>query len=363
MLDEVPDTLPLEQLASYCQNITPDNCFIERCSEKAWEETEAKYDGEQSSPISGSEFLFGKQVEQWYGIDYYISPVSEEDAESWKAATNNLLHLPEPNLFIPRHLELCPDLPVEAHTQQIDKPIDPPKLVVNHSGGRLWWRLDDRYALPKASLTLLIRTATSEHKRSDSSLNWDYDLETAMKSNLLTGIFSDFMAQDTYSAYIAGLSWSLSKSSSGYTLSCFGYSDKLGDLAIKLLKDFTGDFVQDSHFLTNKDKAIRGLTSYFQSKRADSIAMYYRNLLLNWRGDGMEKSLEVAKAITIDDVIAQHDSIWKDKDIVLECLYTGNVSEKDAKHFYDEAAGIIKTRSKLNACDTDTSSSDSWLPG
>jgi insulysin len=373
MLDESPETFPAERLASYCKSITPENCFIERYSEKAWEEMETMYQDEQT-PSEGSVngFAFGKQTEKWYEIDYYVSPVDDNDVKSWKNATSPSLHLPQPNLFIPRTLELCPELPEEARTQRIDKAIEPPKLIVNDSVGRLWHRLDDRYALPKASLTLLLRTPTSEHKLqkgsdSDAALYWDYDSATAMKSNFLTGIFADAMAQDTYDAHIAGLDWSLSKSSSGYTLSCYGYSDRLSDLALKLLTKFTamkgkGSFVNESYFQTNKDKTIRGLKSYFQSKRADSLAMYYRNLLMNWRGDGMEKSLEVAQAISLDDVISQHESIWSDAGMLLECLYTGNVSEKDARAFFERATDIVKSRAKSTQVGEATQNWG-WVPG
>ena len=76
--------------------------------------------------------------------------------------------------------------------------------------GRLWWRLDDRYALPKAKVTVLIRTATAENKFQrgadpSADLRWDYHAETAMRSNFLTRIFSDALTQDTYDSYLAGL--------------------------------------------------------------------------------------------------------------------------------------------------------------
>jgi len=134
MLNETPDTLPAEQLARYCQRITPENCFIERCSEKAWEEMESLYtEGEHSKASESGSFVFGKQTEKWYGIDYYISPVSDQDIQSWKATNDASLHLPHPNPFIPRSLDLCPELPPEARTQRIDRPIDPPKLIANDS--------------------------------------------------------------------------------------------------------------------------------------------------------------------------------------------------------------------------------------
>ena len=348
MLEETPDTLPAENLAGYCNQLVPSNCFIERCSEKAWKDVELEYQNEQTSTVTGN-FVFGKQTEEWYEIDYYVSPVEDGDKKSWEKANNSSLHLPDRNLFIPKSLELCHDLPAEARSQQINKRITPPDLIINDSSGRLWHRLDDRYALPKSSLTLLLRTPAAEHQwetnEPDTPVQWVYDSKTASKSNLLTGVFYESMAQDTYDAHVAGLDWSMSKSSSGFTLSCSGYSDRLSDFAIKLLTEFTDSgFVNDSHFKTIKDKAIRGIKSYFQSKRADSLAMYYRNLLVNRRGDGVEKSLEITQAISMDDIIAHHESIWRDSDLKLECLYTGNVSNNDARDFYHKAVDIIKAR-------------------
>ena len=84
------------------------------------------------------ELLNTKRPRKFYkkfkdGIDYYISPVSDVDVQSWKTTNHDSLHLPRPNPFIPRSLDLCPELPPEARTQRIDKPTDPPKLVENDS--------------------------------------------------------------------------------------------------------------------------------------------------------------------------------------------------------------------------------------
>eukprot|EP00548_Thalassiothrix_antarctica_P012339 CAMPEP_0194162668 /NCGR_PEP_ID=MMETSP0152-20130528/79616_1 /TAXON_ID=1049557 /ORGANISM="Thalassiothrix antarctica, Strain L6-D1" /LENGTH=291 /DNA_ID=CAMNT_0038872579 /DNA_START=1061 /DNA_END=1933 /DNA_ORIENTATION=+ len=46
--------------------LTPENCFIERCSEGAWNNMEAA-----KHFASG----FGKKTEKWYNIDYYLSVV------------------------------------------------------------------------------------------------------------------------------------------------------------------------------------------------------------------------------------------------------------------------------------------------
>ena len=368
------ENAPLEETLEFCKLIMPENCFIERCSDGAWEEMEGTYGGEQNKDNK----VFGKKTEQWYSVDYFISPVDKEDISRWETGTNDDLHLPEPNRYIPRSLDLCPDLPEEAKVQQIEKSIEPPQLIINQpETGRLWWRLDDRYALPKASITLLIRTATAENKlrpiNGEGSVDrsWGFDADTSMQSNFLTKIFSDAMAQTTYDAYLAGLYWSVSKSSSGFTLSCSGYSDRLPDFALHLLTDFcnvgaSGDtsFLKESHFLTTKDKLVRGLKGYLESSRADSLALYYQNLLLSSKGMGVENNLEIVSATTLDDVVKKHEEIWTDNNMLIETFYTGNVSQKDAKDFYEKASNIIKsTQSKVQDRAAKPIKSSSWIPG
>ena len=140
LLNENGDTLPLKQLLDFCRMMIPENCFIERCSQNAWKKAEALYEGEDIDGINSTNgFSFGKQTEKWYGIDYFVSPVGDADVRSWEGNNSDTqivsleaLHLPEPNRYIPRSLELCLDLPEEAKNgPRIEKSIDPPKLLVN----------------------------------------------------------------------------------------------------------------------------------------------------------------------------------------------------------------------------------------
>ena len=82
-------------------------------------------------------------------------------------------------------------------------------------------------------MTILLRTATSENKQ-QSNGSWQYDPYHSIRSRFLTSLFADAQAQETYDAYIAGLGFTLSKSSSGFTLTVSGYSDRLSDFALKV---------------------------------------------------------------------------------------------------------------------------------
>ncbi|KAL7452764.1 hypothetical protein ACHAWC_004489 [Mediolabrus comicus] len=368
LLNETRDSLPLAELLEFCQKIVPNNCFIERCSQGAWDEMEALYP-EEAVTNSTNGFAFGKQTEQWYGVEYFVSPLLDSDVKLWEtgigAEEMRSIHLPEPNRYIPRNLDLCEELPEEARVPRIDLPVTPPKLIVNNSTGRLWHKLDERYALPKAYITVLIRTRAADNKPTDSD-EWEYDTKTSMQSEFLKNIFADSLAIDTYDAYLAGLGWSLSKTTAGFTLTCHGYSDRLSDLALKLLKEFASpSFMESRHFATAKDKTVRGLSSFFESKRADSLAIYYRNLLINYRGEGVEASLEIARDITLKDVEKHHASIWADNELSLEVLYTGNVSEKQARSFFSDATDVIERTCSLVA-QREAIKSDgekSWVPG
>ena len=232
--------------------------------------------------------------------------------------------------------------------------------------GRLWWRLDDRYALPKSSLTVLFRTTKAEHKRvhlDGGAAIYDYDHKSAQLSNLLTSIFHEATAQSTYDAHLAGLGFSLSKSSSGFTLTVSGYSDRLSDYAKELLTNFcSSDFIGETQFASCKDGTVRSLRSFHESKRADSIAIYYRDLLVSGKGEGVEKSLATVEQISLDDVISHHHDVFSDSDSKLEVLYTGNVSQDQAAVMFDAAKNIVRKRRSVKA-DVSSGTNTSWEPG
>ena len=163
-------------------------------------------------------------------------------------------------------------------------------------------------------------------------------------SSLLISVFNDAMAQETYDASLAGLHWSLSITSSGLKLRSFGFSDRLPDLALKVLDDFfSGDFLNDEKlFLSSKDRAIRGLRTYFESRRADSHARYYRNALLSLNDQGIDESLAIALESTFEDVIEHHRTIFKDPERSVQCLFSGNVSSTEATEFFSSAKSRIQ---------------------
>ena len=327
-LNSNKNTIPLDEIIEIIKLLRPTNCIIERCSEDATEMVQQQQ--------------HERLEEKWYGVQYFLSPIEDKYIASWtgleKGASlfpahhNSDLSVPLPNRYIPRTLALCSELSEEAKCSRIEKPIDPPILLVNEERWKLYHRLDDRYALPKSSIRLLIRTMSLNN--TEQSNGWAYSTKNALLSSFLSSMFNEAMAQETYDASLAGLHWSLSLGSSGIQLTCFGFSDRLPNLALKMLSDFlAGDFMKEKFFESCRDRATRSLRTFFKSRRADSHALFYRDALLSSKDQGLDESLKIVLLATFEDVINHHQRVLKD-DLSVSCLFSGNVSSKEAIHFF-----------------------------
>jgi len=210
----------------------------------------------------------------------------------------------------------------------------------------LWHRLDDRYCLPKASLTILFRNPEVYHKFDAKRNSWTFDPIAGLKSGLLMDTFADALAQTTYDAELAGLDWALEATVSGLVLKCGGYSQHLTAFASNILCQFfnrDASFINNKYVNTNKDRKIRFLDSYLKSKRADSYASYYTDLLLSSQGHGVESSLEITKEITTECIQSHHRNLISSGLNRAECLISGNISQNDAEDFFLKTREIISS--------------------
>lgn len=360
-LHENRDTFPTERVKEFTSMLTPSNCLIERCSQSAWEEME-ELESEKAPGVQ-------RKTEQWYGIDYFLSELDGKDVERWagKEGTTPFLEasslgLPPSNEFIPRTLELCPDLPEEAKLgPRIEKEVDPPNLLEDiENVGRLWHRLDDRYALPKSVCDVLVRNAMTENVKVGDT--WEFSVDSSVHSALLGAIFAEALAQETYDADLAGLHWSVSMGLSGIRIHCSGFSDRLPDLALKVMREFflSGRFLQESFFVSTKDRLLRSLRTFFESRRADSHAMYYRELLLVSEDVGLDAQLAAANATTLESLKAYHKAMLENSETSIDCLFSGNVSETQAKTFFGSASKMV---TDARSTTTATPSQKVWIPG
>mmetsp|Transcript_22399 Transcript_22399/g.46576 ORF Transcript_22399/g.46576 Transcript_22399/m.46576 type:complete len:1143 (+) Transcript_22399:186-3614(+) len=333
MLHEDISTSPASDVHETLSYMNVDNMIVERLSQAAWKEA-------NENPAT---FL---KKEKWYGVEYALTPIASL-LEQWRTSTSPLassLSLPKPNNFIPRSLELHPSLPKEARKPRIDHPIRPPVLADDDpSFGRLFYRLDDRYALPKASLTVLMRNAHCQHSYDPVSKSWEYDIDKDTLSSLFRSTFYHSLAQETYDAELAGLGWSFSISSAGLTLKVHGYSDQLSTFASKLLA-----LAMDPHHMVDeklleilKERKVRSLRS-FHKERPDAHCNYYIASFLNPHKGDVEKMINATERANVTALREHLRVMLKPENIFVECLYTGNVGSKEARGWFNECKSIVR---------------------
>ena len=123
----------------------------------------------------------------------------------------------------------------------------------------------------------------------------------------------------------------------------------------------SGDFLEESYFDSTKDRLVRGLRTYFESRRADSHAVYYRDALLASKDEGIEESLALAELVDFKDAKDHHAYLLKNSETVLDCLFSGNVSADDAKAFYSKAKKQLDEAQ--HSAENTAKSSNRFLPG
>jgi hypothetical protein len=124
----------------------------------------------------------------------------------------------------------------------------------------------------------------------------------------------------------------------------------------------SGDFLEKAYFDSTHDRMIRGLRTYFESRRADSHAMYYRDALVSSVDNGIPESLAMAEAATLEATQEQHARLTQNDEVKIECLFSGNVSKQEATDFYFKANSLIeKAHPTPEAGTSDTSKN--WVPG
>jgi hypothetical protein len=107
----------------------------------------------------------------------------------------------------------------------------------------------------------------------------------------------------------------------------------------------SGDFLRPRYLDSTKDRVIRSLRTYFEARRADSHAVYYRDALMASKDKGIDESLSLAQQVELGGLKNHFQTILSNSEVSFECLFSGNVSAKDAQDFYQCATtDVLKSR-------------------
>jgi hypothetical protein len=77
--------------------------------------------------------------------------------------------------------------------------------------------------------------------------------------------------------------------------------------------------------------------------------MYYRDALLASKDNGIEDSLAMAIAADFESIKEHHAQILRNNEVVMDCLFSGNVSAKEAKNFFWQTSASIGEAQQLSS--------------
>ena len=269
------------------------------------------------------------QKEKWYGTEYKSESIPKEFlAELSKALDTppgdqlSALHLPHKNQFIPTKLEV--------EKKEVEKPATAPRVIRNDQIARTWWKKDDTFWVPKASLIISMKSPIVFASAKNS-----------VKTKLFTDLVRDALEEYSYDAELAGLEYSVTLDSRGLFVEVSGYNDKLAVLLEQVLITMRDLVVKDDRFEIIKERLSRGYKNCELQQPFTQIGDYVSWLTSEHEYVVEQLSVELP-AITAEDVRSYHKQVLSQ--LHIEAHVHGNLYKEDALKLTDMIESILKPR-------------------
>lgn len=253
--------------------------------------------------------------EKWYGTEYRIENVSEELQATVRRAIQSgrdeiplELHLPHKNEFIPNNLTV--------EKKKVEEPLKAPKLIRNDEAVRLWWKKDDRFWVPKGTISIILRSPFAA-----------VTPENSVKANLYCMLVKDALNEYSYDAEISGLDYDLSDIARGLQVTVSGYTDKMSVLLDKVLTCMKDIEIKPDRFHIVKERLLRGYRNWDYQQPFHQVGDFTR-WMNNPKGWLNEHYVAELPHIEPEDVASFYPQLLKQ--VHMEVLVHGNLYKEDA---------------------------------
>jgi len=280
-------------------------------------------------------------TEPYYGVQYERRPIASPLREKLQAARRGErmpaaggapappLHLPAPNPFFATELEMKE----EGEPQ--------PALQAGEASDAVHWHATEvAFGRPKAHVVLHLACPAEA-------------VSDVTHMNLWMAVLDEHLATALYPAALAGLSWSVSRHTSGAVLRVSGFSHKLPRLLLTLADQLLrwDGAAYAPRFEPRREKHVRELQGHFK-QTSDRLALYYLHLLLEPTRLPKEAQLEAARAATLDSLAAFHARFVRRLKLLV--FTYGNLAAADA------AAIAAELESRVSAAREATLPRSDW---
>ncbi|KAK1090410.1 metalloprotease, partial [Friedmanniomyces endolithicus] len=224
------------------------------------------------------------------------------------------------NEFVPQRLDV--------EKKEVAEPSLAPALIRNTDGVRVWFKKDDQFWVPRATIHVSLRTPL----HNASPLN-------AMTAQLYKELVEDSLIEYSYDAELAGLEYSIAPTTDGLDVVVSGYNDKMPVLLEKVLLTMRDLEVKQERFDVIKERVGRGFRNLEYTEPFRQIGTYSR-WIVKEKGWLPEQMLEDLEGLTSQDIRVFYPQMLKQMHI--ELLAHGNMYKEDALRTADLVYNTLK---------------------
>ncbi|KAI0367165.1 LuxS/MPP-like metallohydrolase [Pilatotrama ljubarskyi] len=262
------------------------------------------------------------ETEKWYGTRYAVQKYDQVFLQKVSRLLRlEELHLPAPNPFIPE------DLAVQK--SEVSEPAKHPTLVKRTELSQLWHKKDDQFWVPRAHVRIDIKSplayTTPRH---------------AMLTRVFVDLVEDALAEVTYDADLAGLSYSVTNQIEGLTVSVGGYNDKLHVLLRTVLEKMRAVQVQPDRLRVLKEKIQHEYENFYMGQPSSLSECYATWLFMPTIWTPANKLSEL-HTISENDIERRRDELLSK--VFLEALVNGNMTKEHSLDILSLAEECLKT--------------------
>uniref|UniRef100_A0A0D9V6G7 Peptidase M16 N-terminal domain-containing protein n=1 Tax=Leersia perrieri TaxID=77586 RepID=A0A0D9V6G7_9ORYZ len=257
-------------------------------------------------------------VEPWYSTAYSVENVTPSMIQQWiQKAPTEKLHIPKPNIFIPKDLSLK-----EAHEK-----VKFPEILRKTALSRLWYKPDMLFSTPKVHIVVDFHCPLSNHSP-----------EAVISTSLFVDLLADYLNAYAYDAQIAGLFYSIYRTSAGFQVSVGGYNDKMRILLDAIMKQISNFEVKPNRFYALKETDVKDYQN-FNFSQPHSQASYYLSLILEDKKWPLAEKLEALSKLEPDSLAMFIPHLLSKT--FLECYIHGNIEPTEATSIVQEIEDTI----------------------
>jgi insulysin len=269
------------------------------------------------------------QKEKWYGTEYKVEKIPAKFAEGIEKASKSSakdrlpdLHLPHKNEFIPTRLTV--------EKKEVAEPAKAPKLIRHDDSVRLWFKKDDTFWVPKATVNITIRNPLVYA----TPANY-------VKAKLYCELVKDALVEYSYDAEISGLDYGLGATLFGLDVDVSGYNDKMSVLLEKVLTSMRDLEVKPDRFQIIKERLTRAFRNWDYQQPFHQVGEYMRWLgsAKSWVND--QYAAELAD-IEPSDIVSFFPQILRQAHF--EIIAHGNLYKEDALKMTNLVESTLKSR-------------------